>query len=926
MPLSWNEIRARATSFSKDWKDAQYENGESQSFYNDFFKVFGRRRRDVAVYEEKVKKLNDQTGFIDLFWPGHLIVEQKSAGRSLKNAREQATDYFLAIKEEEKPRYILLSDFQTFELLDLEEDKEYHFKLSDLPEEVKLFGFIAGYQQQKYRDQDPVNIKASELMSDLHKQLEESGYVGESLERLLVRIMFCLFADDTGIFQPDMLLRFIEDHTKEDGSDLGSHLVHLFEILDTAPEKRQSTLDEDLAVFPYVNGELFSNTIRTPSFNGVMRAALIKCCYFNWSKVSPALFGSLFQTVMLPEEQRQGGAHYTSERNILKVIEPLFLNDLRGEFEKIKSDKSTQRKKKLERFHEKLADLAFFDPACGCGNFLILSYRELRLLEVEILEELYPAKKTSKVLNIDHLSKIDVDQFYGIEIEEFPVRIAEAAMWLVDHQMNMKLSEAFGQAFVRLPLQKSAEVVHGNALTTDWSKILPPKKCSFILGNPPFIGKKEQTKAQKDELNSVFSGVRGKGVLDYVSCWYLKAAKYIQGQKIEVGFVSTKSIVQGEQVGVLWSELYKYNCKINFGHRTFKWTLDEKKAKGMKIAAVHVVIVGFSLNIKPQKYLFEYDHVLADPHKVHASNINPYLVDGPNVVVLSRRSPICSAPEINYGSIAIDDGHLILNETERNELIKNEPEIAGLIRPFMGADEYIKGKKRYCFWLKDVPPERFRNSKTIMARVTMVREFRLKSERKETKELAKTPFLFGEIRQPNDRYLIIPKVSSESRSYIPIGYSSSENIANGSSLIVPQASLYSFGIVISELHMAWMRYVGGRTKSDYQYSSSLVYNNFPWPNPTEKQRQQIEKKSQEILNTRNAYSSSTLADLYDSKSMPPDLLTAHQALDRAVEKTYRSAPFKGDKSRMEFLFGLYKQLQEPLIANIKTNTKQRRKK
>ena len=567
MPLSWNEIHARAARFADDWKDAYYEKGQTQTFYNEFFEVFGRRRRDVAIYEEKVKKLNNHQGFIDLFWPGHLLVEQKSAGHSLTKARTQATDYFLSLKELEKPRYILLSDFQTFEMLDLEEGEEHRFTLAELPGKVRLFDFVAGYQHQKYRDQDPVNIEASELMSNLHARLEESGYTGAPLERLLVRIMFCLFADDTGIFEPDSFLRYIEDRTSEDGSDLGSRLVHLFEVLDTPEDQRQRTLDDHLARFPYVNGLLFADLIRTPSFDSAMREALLQCCYFNWSKVSPALFGSLFQTVMLPEEQRKGGAHYTSERNILKTIRPLFLDTLREEFERINASRSTQRRSQLEQFHAKLGRLTFFDPACGCGNFLILAYRELRQLEIEVLQALHP--EGQRVLNIADLSKVDVDQFYGIEIEEFPVRIAEAAMWLVDHQMNLQLSEAFGQAFVRLPLKKSAHIVHGNALGMDWKEVIAPENLSFMLDNPPFVGAKYQNDTQREVMREIFAGVHGAGLLDYVTAWYWKAAQYIQQTEIKVAFVSTNSITQGEQAGVLWQPLLtQHGIKIHFAHRT----------------------------------------------------------------------------------------------------------------------------------------------------------------------------------------------------------------------------------------------------------------------------------------------------------------------------------------------------------------------
>ncbi|MCK4945719.1 MAG: class I SAM-dependent DNA methyltransferase [Alphaproteobacteria bacterium] len=922
MPLSWNEIRARAAKFSDEWKDAHYEKGETQTFYNEFFEIFGIRRRNVAVYEEKVKKLNDKQGFIDLFWPSHLLIEQKSAGRDLAKARVQATDYFVSITEKEKPRYILLSDFQTFELLDLEENEEHHFTLAELADNVRHFAFIAGYQQQKYRDQDPANIEASELMSNLHKHLEESGYTGHDLERLLVRIMFCLFAEDTGIFPMESFLRLIEDRTGKDGSDLGSWIIHLFQVLNTPVNKRQNNLDEDLAAYPYVNGNLFADPINIPSFNTVMREALLKCAYFNWTKVSPALFGSLFQTVMLPMAQRQGGAHYTSEKNILKVIQPLFLDKLQAEFEHIKTLK-VGRQQKFEQLQNKLSKLKFFDPACGCGNFLILAFREIRELELDILEELYPAQNRQTVLDIGSLTKISVDQFYGIEIEEFPARIAEAAMWLIDHQLNMNLSESFGQAFVRLPLTESAHIYHGNALKTDWTDILPVKKCSYILGNPPFIGKKEQTKEQKIELNNIFKGVKGKGVLDYVACWYLKAAQYIQGTHTKVAFVSTKSITQGEQVGILWNELYKYPCRIFFAHHTFKWTIDEKKAKGMKIASVHVVVIGFSTQDVTPKTLYEYENVLSDPHAITVSKINPYLVEGADTVVLRRSKPLCSVSEISKGSEATDFGYLILNRSEKDELIKKEPSSKKWIKRLIGGEELINNIERYCLWLIDTTPAELRAMPIVMARIKAVRKERLKSSKLRTVEWAQKPALFSENRQPSTDYLAIPKVSSERRNYIPIGFVDKEWIATGSVQTLANATCYEFGVLSSEMHMSWMRYVAGRMKSDYQYSNTIVYNNFPWPEANKKDKENIETKAQAVLDAREQFPDSTLDDLYDPNTMPPVLLKAHQVLDKVVDKAYRKVAFKDEKERIEFLFERYQKLVEPLIPQEK---KKRRKK
>jgi hypothetical protein len=734
--------------------------------------------------------------------------------------------------------------------------------------------------------------------------------------------MFCQFAEDTGIFPIESFLRLIEDRTEKDGSDLGSWLIHLFQVLNTPEDKRQNNLDEDLAAFPYVNGQLFANPIHIPSFDTEMREALLQCTYFNWTKVSPALFGSLFQTVMLPAAQRQGGAHYTSEKNILKVIQPLFLDELREEFERIKALK-VGKKQKFEQLHDKLAKLTFFDPACGCGNFLILGFRELRELELDILEELYPSENRQTVLDVGGLSKIGVDQFYGIEIEEFPARIAEAAMWLVDHQMNMKLSESFGQAFLRLPLTESAHIYHGNALTTNWADILPPKKCSYILGNPPFLGKKEQTFQQKNELYEVFERVKSNGVLDYVACWFLKAAKYIQGTAIKVAFVSTKSIVQGEQVSILWNEMYQHNCKIFFAHRTFKWTIDEKKTREMRIAAVHVVIVGFSTQIVNDKYLFEYESPKSDPHKLKAKTINAYLVDAPEVIVSKRMHPLSNVPEMIFGTKLVDDGHLVLSEQEKVELETKYPQISEYIRLLVGAEEFINSKKRWCLWLTNADPAIIRTCSPVLERIEKVRQFRLASKKSPTVKMAQTPSLFGEIRQPETDYLLVPKVSSENRNYVPLGFLTSDVIASGSSLVVPDATFFHFGVLSSSMHMAWMRHVAGRLKSDYQYSNTIVYNNFPWPETNDKDKEDISEKAQAVLDARKQFPDSSLADLYDPNTMPPVLLKAHQALDKAVDKAYRKAAFKDEKERIEFLFDRYQKLTAPLIEPEKK--KQRRK-
>jgi hypothetical protein len=539
MPLSWNEIKSRAVTFSNEWKNEQQEHAEAKSFWDDFFNVFGISRRRIATFEQSVKKLNDKQGFIDLFWSGTLIVEHKSKGKDLDKAYDQALAYFHGLKEHELPRYVLVSDFEQFRLFDLDENTKHEFSIHEFINNIHLFGFIAGYQQRNYKDEDPVNIKAAELMGKLHDKLKAVGYTGHDLEVYLVRLLFCLFAEDTGIFEKSTFQEYIELHTKEDGSDLAMHLAQIFQILDTPTEKRLDNLDENLSQFPYVNGLLFTENLRFASFDSSMRENLLKACRLDWGGISPAIFGSMFQAAMDSQERRNLGAHFTSEKNIQKLIRPLFLDELYDEFEKAKTSLP-----KLEEFHDKLATLKFFDPACGSGNFLIITYRELRDLEIKVLEEIiFKKRKIRKEVMVDSglkvnlLIKVNVNQFYGIEIDEFASQIAQVGMWLLDHQMNLKVSEIFGQYFVRLPLKEAATIVHGNSLRIDWETVVPKNELNYIIGNPPFIGKKEQTKEQKDDLKLVFSNAKGIGVLDYVTGWYAKASMYIKGTNILSAFV-----------------------------------------------------------------------------------------------------------------------------------------------------------------------------------------------------------------------------------------------------------------------------------------------------------------------------------------------------------------------------------------------------
>lgn len=929
MPLSWNEVKKRALEFSKEWENEVSEKAEAKTFWDEFFSIFGISRKRVASFEEPVKKLGDKQGFIDLFWKGVLIVEHKSKGKNLDRAYTQALDYFPGISEEELPKYVLVSDFNRFRLYNLEENTEHNFFLNELHTNIHLFDFILGFKKQTYKDEDPVNIIAANLMGKLHDALKNNRYEGHKLEVFLVRILFCLFADDTGIFPRGHFEYYLKRKTKPDGSDLGSQIAHIFQILNTHEDNRQSNLDEDINSFPYVNGDLYKENIDIPSFDSDMRSIILECSAFDWSKISPAIFGSLFQSVMDKQKRRDLGAHYTSEKNILKVINGLFLDELYEEFIKSKSNEN-----KLKQFHDKISSLKFLDPACGCGNFLIIAYRELRLLEIEVLKELYRFYRKeiledgklgeTKEYNVQmgfeakDFSKIDVDCMYGIEIEEFPSRIAEVAMWLIDHQMNTKLSVEFGDYFARIPLKKSPHIHNKNALQLNWNEVIQKNQCNYILGNPPFVGKKEQNAQQKADMDLIFNNIKGIGVLDYVTAWYMKASEYIKDTKIKVAFVSTNSISQGEQVGILWSVLLNnYNIKINFAHRTFKW---DNEAKGK--AHVHVVIIGFANFNIDKKYIYDYETVISEPFKVSAKNINPYLVDANDVIITKRGTPICSVPEINYGSMAIDDGILILSDKEKIDFVTKEPKAEKFIRPFTGGDEFLNNIKRWCLWLNDIDTKELINLPLVYNRIKEVKEYRLKSNRPQTVKLADCPYLFGEIRQPKNDYILIPKVSSETRKYIPIGIIDKNIIASGSCLIIPTYSLYHFGVIESIMHMSWMKQTCGRMKSDYQYSNSIVYNNYPWPdNPSEKNLKQVEEFAQLVLDVRKEFPNSSLADLYDPLAMPKKLVDAHNKLDKAVDLCYRPQPFPNELSRLEFLFDLYKKYTEPLLKEDKRKRK-----
>ena len=868
MRLSWNEIRTRAAQFAHEWKDAAYEKGETQSFYNDFFVIFGVRRRSVARYEQHVRKLDNQSGFIDLFWPGVLLVEQKSAGRDLAKAYGQAGEYFDVLVEKDRPRYILVSDFQNFELHDLDEREETTFTLADLPAHVEKFGFILGVQRRTFRDQDPVNVKASELVGRLHDALKASGYDGHDLEVFLVRTVFCLFADDTGIFEPrDIFLDLLETRTREDGSDLGGWLARLFQVLNTPVEQRQAKLDEDLARFPYVNGNLFAVRLTIPDFDAEMRAVLLDACRFDWTAISPAIFGALFQSVLESAERRAQGAHYTTEKNILKVIEPLFLDDLRAEFQRLKRRKDHRRRTALEAFHKRLGKMKFFDPACGCGNFLIIAYRELRELEIELIRELHRdgAEETQRVLDTADLSRINVDQFYGIEIGEFPARIAETALWMMDHIMNNRLSLEFGQSHVRIPLDDAPHILNRDALEVDWGDFLPPEECSFVFGNPPFVGAKFQSEQQRVQVRRIAALGKSGGTLDYVTAWFIEAGKYIQKGSARIGFVATNSITQGEQVAQLWPLLFeRCGLEIAFAHRTFAWGSD---ARGK--AHVHVVIIGLDVRDRQRagKRLFSYPDINGEPEETVHAALSPYLFDAggladPHLTVREEGGPINRMQQLKTGVQMIDNGILTFTQNEYEDFVAHEPESQKFFRKYIGGDEYINGFHRWILYLADSSPSDLRNLPHVRERVRQVREYRAASRRPSTIKMSAYPTRVGVDERLSKPFLVLPNTSSERREYIPIGWLTPEVIANQKLRILPNATLTDFALLTSAMHMAWMRAVTGRMKSDYMYSVGVVYNTFPMP-PEKPDLLKLEPLAKAVLDARAAHPDATLADLYD---------------------------------------------------------------
>ena len=906
-----DEMQEKAEDFSKRFASATYEMGQAQQFMRNFCEVFGIDTYSSIQFEERVRK-EDDTGInrIDGFLPGMLLIEMKSGGKDLAKAAEQAFGYIRKLPKD-VPDYVMVSDFKTIILYDRnvsEADPVAVIPLAEFANHLETFSFLNSYQYLVERRQEEVNILAAEKLAALHDVVKATGYTGKDLETLLVRILFCLFAEDTGLFaEPDQFTKLVND-THTDGRDLSGALDLLFLSLDAA--QRPDSVYPSLRSFPYVNGELFKGRLAPCYFTSESRTALLSCAAdLDWSQISPAIFGSLFQFIMhfdvddvstKSKKRREFGAHYTSEKNILKTIRPLFLDQLKKELKACKGDA-----KKLEAFLAKLRRLRIFDPACGCGNFLVVAYREIRLLEEQALNEV---KKGQMSLD---MPLCNVNQFFGIEIDPSAAQIATLALWLTDHQMNMRVRQPDGKPYIRLPLTAKANIVCGNALQLDWNSVIKAEECSYIVGNPPFIGKAMQNSEQKIDMALVFKDIDGAGVLDYVTGWYVKAVTFIkENPAVTAAFVSTNSITQGEQVGVLWNWMLKQGVQIHFAHRTFRWSNE-----GKGVAAVHCVIIGFGLDKPKKRVIFDYPDISGDPQTIKAQNINPYLVDAPNVTLDRRRMLLCSdAPEMLNGGKPTDGGHLLLNQEEFTVITANDSIAAKFIRPFLMGDEFINGIPRYCLWLVDCADDDLKKSLELKNRIEKVRAMRLASPKLPTQKLAATPHLFGEVRISPSRYLAIPKVSSENRRFIPIGYLEPNTICGDKLFFTPNATHYHFGVITSSMHNAWMRTVAGRLKSDYSYSNTIVYNNFPWPeNLTEEQQQAVTDKAQKVLDVRKNHIGQTLAWMYNPETMPDDLKEAHAELDAAVDAAYGYTGKKDDAARVAFLFGLYGKLVEGTV-------------
>lgn len=899
MALTWAQIRDNAIVFQDRWKNASgNERSEAQTFVYELLRdVYGIDPRRVATFEKKVHPTTDSNGYIDMFWPGRILIEMKSKGKSLDKAHDQARKYAFAIpNDDDLPLVIMVCDFFNIRIYNLLTNQVVEFKTCDLSENVHHLDILTEQATQVGLVTDKeLNTQAAYKMAKLHDKLKENRYTGHSLEVYLVRILFCLFADHTGIFSKSQFHKYILS-SKQDGSDLAGKITLLFEVLNTPREERMATLAPELLDFPYVDGKLFEDIIRSASFDASMRNLLLECCEFDWSTISPAIFGAMFQSVMDPAKRTALGEQYTPQYIIQKLLKPLMVDELYAEFETCKNHKA-----KLEAFHQKLASIRILDPACGCGNFLIVAYMLLRKLEIEVIRAKYPRNEDlPETFDLNSEIVVNVGQFYGFDIEDFPCQIAISSMWLIDHKMNVEAAKEFGRPFIRIPLSEKANVFCVDSLKTDWASIVDSNSITYIVGNPPFIGAKKPDYPRED-MRRLFDGYPNAGLLDAVAGWYMCAAKYMQGTHIKAAFVSTNSIIQGEQVSALWEPLIrKFNIEITFGYRPFKWT---NEARDMAI--VHCVIIGF------QAFHSDGDKSIYDSEGVaqKVSLINPYLDGLPAITFLYRRNtPLCAVPAIGIGNKPIDGGNYLFKEEEKDAFICEEPQSERWFHKWFGAEEFLSKKPRYCLWLGDCPPDELVKMPKAQERVNAVRLYRQNSTSPGTRALAAKPRRFHVENMPMERYLVIPEVSGETRDYIPMDFMTPDVLCSNLVKLMPGATLFHFGILTSSIHMIWMRAVCGRLEQRYRYSEQIVYNNFPWPVVSDKAVQKVTSLAQAILSVRDRYPNTTYKVLYNKQSMPDDLQSAHAALDKYVKKLYGLSAGASEQDCLIALFKRYRQL------------------
>lgn len=939
--IDWEPYRAKAAAFAKRFKDANGEIKLSHTFWDAFFDMFGILRDTVAEYEGPIVFKDGKRGRIDVIWPGVLGIEQKSSTeRNLDSATEQLKGYIAELCKGDKPLYEVVCNFASIRITDIEAGKTKKFPLSNLPDNIHLFAFMLGHKHGYTTEKLKAGTDAVDLMHNIYVAVSRAEDVVAAgaeyavgadntiaarvpyrcdVDLLMIRLLFCMFAEDTGIFPPDLFPRYL-NKADIDGNDIGERLGSLFEMLNEPVHKRGAGRSSDLKGFPYVNGGLFQTTEderkHPPVFNKDTRDAVIKACEFDWKDISPDIFGSLFQSVRAPKSRREAGMHYTSEENIMKVIRPLFLGELKREFENMSKNEES-----LCKFHNKIANLQFLDPACGCGNFLIVTYRELRQLEIRILQE---TEYLGIPIDFEKIPRVCISHFHGIEKDVFPHKIAEVAMFLVADQMNRLTRERCGHHINSIPLTVEANIVNGNALELDWAEdVIDPKKLSYIIGNPPFIGSQVRTKEQRSEMKLVFK-VDGMKMnygtrLDYVAAWYMKAARYIRDTEIKCAFVSTNSITQGKQVAPLWSLMKNAGVKINFAHRSFLWG---NEASG--VAAVTVVIIGFShvhSNVKGKKIIYDYSQG-GEVRETIVDNINGYLQGAADLFIKVRSSPLCDVPPIIFGSMPNDGGHLLLNKIEKDKLPGDKShDVKPFVRPAIGAAAFLHNIPRWALWLDGADASAFRKIPGITSRMKAVKKHRKDSRASETRKLADISHLFASARQPKSRYLLVPRVSSGERMYIPMGFFPKNVIALDTCAIVPNADLYHFGVMTSAMHMAWVRVVAGRLELRYRYSNTVVYNTFPWPQDIDgDKRKAIKKCAQAVLSARaverKKHPNISLGDMYSS--MPLELRKVHKSLDKAVDSAYRPDLFADEPARFKFLVSEYNRLTADLLSAAKS--------